>query len=285
MITILISKVFLYFALGIKIYNYLSLKNWSLLIKYNFLRLRFIDYFLIYFSIVFIIKIIINFIILNVFEWNNIFDVEIISYMTDNNTNTNTNTTLPTDKANYTTAADSAIMATALAAGSKLAHSQPSITGKVATLAGSVALGSTAIAFKNISSNLTSNIGKKSKFTFDTETIAKMLNIHLSGNDLYDLLQFIHYVNKLSLIFVFFAIYYFLISLINIKKIEKFLDDRINKTWLLNYLKRVFNYTKKTSIYFKVIFLILLLIASYLSYYYTGFILLNYEEICNKYIK
>ncbi len=74
MFIILITKVCVYFALGVKLYNYLASKDLRLLNylkkNYNFdlLKLTFIEYFLIYFFLILTIKIISNFLILQLFE-------------------------------------------------------------------------------------------------------------------------------------------------------------------------------------------------------------------------
>lgn len=210
------------------------------------------------------------------FDLNYNIDINFISYMTDNTSNT----TSASNNSSYTgTPTDGVIMATALAGGMKAAQTQPTVAGPkdAAVAAITLAAGATAISIKNIAGNLSSEIGKsKSKFMFNSENsnenIANMLNISLTGNDLYDLLQFIHLINLLTLISVAFAFYYFFISRIDVEWIVKRLNKIITNTLVLNYLTRFINYTKKSSSLLMFLFLILVFSCCYISYYYTGFI-------------
>ncbi len=172
-------------------------------------------------------------------------------------------------------------MATTLAAANKIA--QPTIAGKFAALAGGVALGGAAIVTKNASGNLSANVGKKSNFTPDAETIANLLNMPLTGNDLYDLLQYTHFFNKLSLVFIWFLLYYFVILQIDERKIDRLIAP-IKNNFFIKYLTRFIFYAKKSSLFLIITLLLLLLISNYLSYYYTGIIMADCDKICEIYI-
>ena len=56
-------------------------------------------------------------------------------------------------------ASDGAIMATVIAGGAKLVHTQPTIAGKVVATAGTLLVGATAIGLKNVAGNITRNLG------------------------------------------------------------------------------------------------------------------------------
>ena len=94
------------------------------------------------------------------------------------------------------------IAATGLAGGLKLAQSSPTIAGKVASVAGGVtpAMLRSAILAKNVSGNLSANIGN-SKF-ISTNDLANILGINLTGNDLLDLLSVLQIYQNLSILFL-----------------------------------------------------------------------------------
>ena len=74
----------------------------------------------------------------------------------------NTPSTSENNSSKSNSGGDAIIMTAALASGAKLAQKAPNLATKAAIVAGSVGVGATAIIVKNISGNISSDIGKSS---------------------------------------------------------------------------------------------------------------------------
>jgi len=138
-------------------------------------------------------------------------------------------------------ASDGGIMATAIAAGAKLAAKAPTPASKIAATLGGVGLGALAIGTKNIMSNVTSAAlggGKNNTFInldFFNLFPAQMtgsglpngeggLNLfNLTGNSALDLIHMLVLFQLLQLLFLSIIIYNSIIMLINEDYIEKIL--------------------------------------------------------------
>jgi hypothetical protein len=197
----------------------------------------FIIFFTIYLIITFILALLDGYII-DFFNYNTFLNsLDFNSYMGDGNTNaantsgqsTSSSSRLP----HYTGRPTDGVIAVAgLTAGLKLAQAQPTIAGKIAVVAAGIAVGCGAratIITKNISGNISADIGKN--FLINYDTIADILGIELSGNNLLDLLSVIQYYHSLSLFLLFLIVYYLILLNINTTnietKIKEYLYDRI----------------------------------------------------------
>jgi hypothetical protein len=128
-------------------------------------------------------------------------------------------------------------MTAALATGAKLAQKAPNLATKTAIVAGSVALGASSIIVKNVSGNLSSDLGKSSLVLFAItnlsskgkdlsnkdysnliEHFAKILD--LSGDSVQDLLKMIDYLNNLQYLFLYVIIYISILLNIESSNIE-----------------------------------------------------------------
>jgi hypothetical protein len=153
--------------------------------------------------------------------------INIIQAASDNTTSNSNGSS-----SNVGKAANGAIMATSLAAAAKLAQKAPTPATKAAVLLGGAGLGAVAIAVKNISGNLTEDVGKSiillsffirndSNNDFYSSELAKFFN--LTGNHLIDLLKMIEFLTNLELFLFYFLIYSLILSNIKISLIEKYL--------------------------------------------------------------
>nr|YP_008854724.1 hypothetical protein Gasi_Mp14 [Ganoderma sinense]AHA41724.1 hypothetical protein Gasi_Mp14 [Ganoderma sinense] len=102
-------------------------------------------------------------------------------------------------------------MVAAMAGVYKLAQKSPSVAGKL--WVGGIGAGAVVIATKNISNNLSIDIGKTNLISNSNlmDTLKDMLN--LTGNNALDLLNLIQHFQRLQLFFIFFLFlitYYFL---------------------------------------------------------------------------
>lgn len=188
-------------------------------------------------------------------------------------------------------ASDGAIMTTppagagAVAGGFKLAQKAPSTAGKVAAVAGGIAAGASAIVVKNLANNVSSDLGKPNKFISNNDLI-NVLNdmFNLTGNNGLDLLNMIHFIQGLQLMFVIIITYNFLLSRVNETAVEKWLGKFLPLIIVRFYVRSI-NYFKKSSFIILICLLFILLVLSYLSYYYLGFFINNLDGIINLYFK
>lgn len=175
-------------------------------------------------------------------------------------------------------------MAGTTAAGFKLAQKVPRAGGKVFCVCGGIIAGGLAIAAKNISSNLTENIGK-TKFISNNELMDLLKDtLQLTGNDTLDLLNIIQSFQKLEFLFIILICYNILFSRINLGKLESLLS-RFLPAIIVRWYVRSMSLYQKSSLIFLICFIILLLICNYYSIHYLGFFIENFEGIINLYIK
>lgn len=189
-----------------------------------------------------------------------------------------------------TKAVDGTIMAAAISAGIKLSQNAPTLASKIGVVAGGVALGASAIAAKNISGNLSENLGKSSKNLLSlngegvdlNEVVMKMFKF--SGNDALDLLTLIQHFQKLQLMFIVLIIYNFILYFINLDRLENILLKILPVSMVKFYLKSI-NLVKKSSVIILICLLILLLISSLYAYHYLNIFIYNLDAIINVYFK
>jgi len=217
-------------------------------------------------------------------------------------TTASTQTNVPSQVKNSSNnAGDAAIMSVAIAAGAKLAQKAPNAASKAVILVGSVGLGAGAIIAKNVSGNISSDIGKNS-FILLALTNISIINstnndnssaspiieylykvFDLSGNSVLDLLKITDYLNNLQFLFLYALIYiYFLLS-IDTSKIEFYLN-KILPIKILNYFIKSVNLVKKSGRIYILILFFLLSYNIYLSNHCFNILYENFDDICKLYL-
>lgn len=181
--------------------------------------------------------------------------------------------------------ANGGIMTAALSVGAKAAQSTPSIAGKIALAAGSVALGASAIVVKNIASNVyitpgTNNLMPLNINIDPTTYLTEYLG--LTGNNITDLLLLLQFFHNLEKYFSMLILFYFLI--INLKdfflKISTYLPSSISP-----YYNKSINYIHKAGHVYIFLLLLLLITSLLISSHYFDFFLDNFDKISEHYIK
>jgi hypothetical protein len=222
-----------------------------------FEELTFLNLFLIFFILFFIYKIIFNLLLVLILKffyfYGHINDELLLKHPINidilNQCMANDNsTTLPVVGEELNTrdlsiriasaASDGGIMATAIAAGAKLAAKAPTPATKIAATLGGVGLGALAIGTKNIMSNVTSDMGKNNTYInldffnlFPPQVAGSGLPFgeggqnlfNLTGNSALDLIHMLVLFQLLQLLFLSIIIYNSIIMLINEDYIEKLL--------------------------------------------------------------
>ena len=162
----------------------------------------------------------------------------------------------------------------------------PTVTGKVATVAAGVGLGAAGIVAKNISDNVSSDIGKKSKkliFDGDLMDILKD-HLNLTGNHGIDLLSIIQYFQILQLILILLICYNLFFTHINIIKLESLLL-RFLPVIIVRWYIRSLAFYQRSSLIILICLIILLAICNGYSYFYLQFFIDNLYEIVDYYFK
>nr|QTG38673.1 hypothetical protein [Ganoderma sp. TQC-2021a] len=160
-------------------------------------------------------------------------------------------------------------MVAAMAGAYKLAQKSPSVAGKL--WVGGIGAGAVVIATKNISNNLSIDIGKTNLISNSNlmDTLKDMLN--LTGNNALDLLNLIQHFQRLQLFFIFFFISYnLLFSKLNIVRLESLLGKLLPAKIVGWYVKSLTIF-QNSSFIILICLIILLSICNYYSYYYLGF--------------
>ena len=136
--------------------------------------------------------------------------------------------------------------------------------------------GGLVIAAKNLSGNLTENIGK-SHFISNSQIMAILKDtLHLTGNDALDLLNIIQSFQKLQILFVILICYYIIFTHINLVKLEGFLV-RFLPAIVVRWYVRSMSVYQKTSLIFLICFIMLLSICQYTSIHYLGIFIYNFD--------
>ena len=136
--------------------------------------------------------------------------------------------------------------------------------------------GGLVIAAKNLSGNLTENIGK-SNFISNSQIMAILKDtLHLTGNDALDLLNIIQSFQKLQILFVILICYYIIFTHINLVKLEGFLV-RFLPAIVVRWYVRSMSVYQKTSLIFLICFIMLLSICQYYSIHYLGIFIYNFD--------
>nr|YP_009493128.1 hypothetical protein [Ganoderma leucocontextum]AWJ63923.1 hypothetical protein [Ganoderma leucocontextum] len=173
---------------------------------------------------------------------------------------------LPTKTNSVDNATNGVIMAAAMAGAYKLAQKSPSVAGKIGVVIGGIGAGAT----KNISNNLSIEIGK-TKFISNGNLMDVLKDtLHLTGNNAIDLLNVIQFSQRLQLFLIFLISYNLLFSNLNIVKLEGFLARLLPAIIVRWYVKSLTIY-QKSSFIILICLIFLLSICNYYSYYYLGF--------------
>ena len=136
--------------------------------------------------------------------------------------------------------------------------------------------GGLVIAAKNLSGNLTENIGK-SHFISNSQIMAILKDtLHLTGNDALVLLNIIQSFQKLQILFVILICYYMIFTHINLVKLEGFLV-RFLPAIVVRWYVRSMSVYQKTSLIFLICFIMLLSICQYYSIHYLGIFIYNFD--------
>lgn len=221
-------------------------------------------------------------------QFNFLFMVEPNSTESVNSFNTESvNQSANTESVNQSAKYDGIIKSTALATGMQIAKKVPSIGAKTAVMGGSVLIGAGAIAAKNISGNMSEDIGKKANTLISNSTdlnkaIEEMFN--LTGNNALDLLNIIQFFHKLQIIFIIIIVYNFILLNINEDKLENFLL-KIFPTKIIKFYIKSLKFFKKSGFIIIIYLLILLLISNLYSTYYLNFFICNLDNIIDIYFK
>nr|YP_010130178.1 hypothetical protein KQ422_mgp120 [Clavaria fumosa]QPZ51080.1 hypothetical protein [Clavaria fumosa] len=183
-------------------------------------------------------------------------------------------------------AGDGAIMTAALAGGFKVAQKVPHLTGKLATVAGSIIAGAGAIVIKNIAGNLIDDLGKKDFISIDLNLNSlNSLNeiFGLTGNSVIDLLKMIQFFQHMQIWLLFLIFYYLIILFVKDSTIEytlKILPDWL-KEIIMKSIKK-FRKSGKIIVYFLII---LLICCIFIANHYFDFFFINLEENMEKIYK
>ena len=136
--------------------------------------------------------------------------------------------------------------------------------------------GGLVIAAKNLSGNLTENIGK-SHFISNSQIMAILKDtLHLTGNDALVLLNIIQSFQKLQILFVILICYNIIFTHINLVKLEGFLV-RFLPAIVVRWYVRSMSVYQKTSLIFLICFIMLLSICQYYSIHYLGIFIYNFD--------
>ena len=106
---------------------------------------------------------------------------------------------------------------------------------------------------------------------------------HLTGNSALDLLTLIIFFKKMELLFMYILIYNLIIISIDTKIIESSIVNRYPK--ITNYICIFINYTKKSSKVVIICSILLLVFSNFYSYYSINFLVDNFDNIVEYYIK
>jgi len=204
--------------------------------------------------------------------------------ITNNNNSTNNPTTGTSSNLNIgnlvSKGGSLTVMAAGLVGGMKYANTP---SAKIIGAGIGVGAGALAIAAANITSNLTSDLGKKKFINLNIEEIlAELLNF--TNNNAIDLLIIVQTYQKFQLILLGLISYNFIFTYINENKVENLLSkvfpDRVVKILILIILN-----IKKSSKLLLICLFILLIICNLYSYYYLNFFIINIEGIIEYYFK
>jgi len=302
LILILIIKFCVWLNIGIIIYNKLSnTKNGFLnFIFLTIQNLKFFELFMIIFTLLISLSFLSQLLYL-ILEHLTINNTNIIYNWAANTTNTvnatdltNTENTInATNTVNSTTnpsikfvvfrIENSAIMATGLGVGAKIAQLCSTLVGKVTGVALGLATGTSGIFLKNVAESVNIEIFKNNFIPID---ISNFFN--LTGNNAVDLLNVIQFCQYGQIITLLFIFYYFLIININETKLDSFFNKYLPSSFNNNfkiYIFKYINYLKKASFFLLIYFFLLLIILTYLSYYYLDFFIKNLYDIVELYLK
>jgi hypothetical protein len=131
---------------------------------------------------------------------------------------------------------NSAIMAASLAAGAKLAQSQPTVVEKIGVLMASVAAGGTAIMIKETAKNIVKTKNELIPHIFNSYTNFNLHEIYgLTDNEGLNLLNLILILNNFQISFTILIIYNYVLSKININYINQIMLKYL-PTKYVNYI-------------------------------------------------
>jgi len=202
------------------------------------------------------------------------------------NTNPQNNNTAQTAQtSNYNSNGDAFIMGVATRTAAKFAaHAKTPLT-KTAAAGGAILLGAAGIMVKNISGNVSKDIGK-SKILPNDISLVEILNktLDLTGNSGLDLLLLLQLIQKIQLFFIILLIYNILFNLINLKTTEETLN-KIFPLYIVNYLIKLIKYLKNSSKILIIVSLIAIVYSNYQSLFIVNLFIENLDQILNTYFK
>ena len=171
-------------------------------------------------------------------------------------------------------------MGAALAGGAKIAQKAPGVVGKIATVGGVLAAGGAAIVTKNVAGNVSKDIGSNSLIS--TKVLSDLFG--LSGDSVKDLLLMLSFFQNIQLFFLYIITYNYLITLIDIQRVEVFLLKYFNKN-IVYYILLFIKLSQKASKLMIICSFILLIFSNLNSYYYLNFFIDNFDAIVEYYSK
>jgi len=290
LILLQIGSVCIKFYIGVKFYKKATEGKLGFFIKnkmYIIERLTFLELFLILFILFFLYYYLQNSLTYYIYDnIPNINDIAGAVGAADNNQATN-NAKIAKDVAN--TAGNAAIMGASISGAIKLAQKAPTVGGKLATLAVGrfCAVGAGAIATKNIIGNATEpqSGGKKSN-NWVTPDLDLSEIFGLTGNSVIDLLTMIKFFQKLQLFLLGLILYYLIIYIIDLSKLEKYLIQRASlPTKLVLNIIKFLNKIKNIGFITIICLIILCLIAAHLNSTYLEFLFDNLDKLIELYSK
>lgn len=183
-------------------------------------------------------------------------------------------------------AANATIMAAGLTGGAKIATAMGGTPAqKMVVVGSSVLAAGAAIIIKEVAQEVSEQILNNTKTLISPlkEVIRSSLN--LTGEATLDLLKLIDFINQMQSLYLLLLIFNFIIYLINLNKIEVYLNKFKINTTLIHYIMKYLKYLQKSSFVMIICLLLLLVVSTYLSTYYFHFFLINFDKICKVIIK
>ena len=287
---VLISKVSIGFLYGYFGYNLLHKKGYNL----NFINKMSIN------DLVFIILTLYSFLSLILWAlglllgfFTEFFSIELgndslLHIIGENSSNSNNIPNKTTSASPSTTQAadhgNCVLMGLVISAGLKLAQTQPTVAGKVGAVAAAVALGSGSIIAKNVSHNLSKDLGTKfiSHISNSYIDYSVIFGVELTGNNALDLLNIILKFNGISIIILLMILYNYVLSKIDINYFSQVISQYLSSKYV-NYIIKILTKIQKSINIIIILLFILLLASLMLSYYYLDFFINNLDKIIEVY--
>lgn len=179
---------------------------------------------------------------------------------------------------------NSVLMGLGLSAGLKLTQTQPTVASKVWAVAARVFLGSGSIIAKNVSHNLSKDLGTKliSHISNSYIDFSVIFGVGLTGNNALDLLNIILKFNGISILILLMILYNYVLSKIDINYFSQVISQYLSSKYV-NYIIKILTKIQKSINIIIILLFILLLASLMLSYYYLDFFIENLDKIIEVY--